>query len=121
MCRGNLRGVVRGRGGLYQQLRRAPSPFYNASPPRQEINPEQEYQDTEDEYDIDDDDVFMFPPDPDGDEHHDQQQQNNVEHESDVDEDGDPGPREPVADVGPAPDLLSREDLVQLGILHDGE
>jgi len=118
VCRGNLRGVVRGRGGLYQQLRRAPSPFYNASPPRQE-NPEQEYQDTEDEYDIDDDDVFMFPPDPDADGDG-QQEQNNVEHQSDGEEDGDPGHREPVAPV-PAPDLLSREDLVQLGIVQDGE
>jgi len=36
VCRTNLRNVIRGRGGLYQQLHRAPSPLRNSSPPRPE-------------------------------------------------------------------------------------
>ncbi|CAL8090002.1 unnamed protein product [Orchesella dallaii] len=36
VCRTNLRNVIRGRGGLYQQLHRAPSPLRNTSPPRPE-------------------------------------------------------------------------------------
>lgn len=42
ICRTNLRGIVRGHGGLYQQLGRAPSPFQNISPPRQEPAQEEE-------------------------------------------------------------------------------
>lgn len=36
VCRTNLRNVIRGRGGLYQQLNRAPSPIRNNTPPRPE-------------------------------------------------------------------------------------
>jgi hypothetical protein len=43
---------VRGRGGLYQQINRVPSPLRNASPPRPEPQPE----DSEDS-DSDDDGV----------------------------------------------------------------
>ena len=39
ICRTNLRSVVRGRGGLYQQLNRVPSPLRIASPPRPEPQP----------------------------------------------------------------------------------
>lgn len=40
VCRTNLRGVVRVRGGLYQQLARVPSPLENSSAPTQEPQPE---------------------------------------------------------------------------------
>ena len=143
---------MRGRGGLYQQLRRAPSPICNASPPRQQINPEQENSDTDDDYDIDDDDVFMFPPG--GVEepiplhaipHDEPEHENNVERRW-GDDDWDvpvlrvpPHPqlqrREPRVEVGDWEDfplvaprraqqqhqLLSREELIQLGIVRDGE
>ena len=36
VCRTNLRGVVRGRGGLYQQINRVPSPHQVLSPPREQ-------------------------------------------------------------------------------------
>ncbi|CAG7836878.1 unnamed protein product, partial [Allacma fusca] len=42
VCRTNLRGVVRGRGGLYQQINRVPSPNRVSSPPRQQVQPDQD-------------------------------------------------------------------------------
>jgi len=52
VCRANLKGLVRGRGGLYQQVRRAPSPVDTVSPPREEDNPDQVVE-SEEEEDVD--------------------------------------------------------------------
>jgi len=54
ICRTNLRSVVRGRGGLYQQINRVPSPLRNGSPPRPE--PQAEDIEIEDSDDSDNDD-----------------------------------------------------------------
>jgi len=40
---------VRGHGGLYQQIGRAPSPFQNTSPPRQQHEPQPIEPDSEEE------------------------------------------------------------------------
>ncbi|OXA59604.1 uncharacterized protein LOC110844982 [Folsomia candida] len=54
ICRTNLRSFVRGRGGLYQQINRVPSPLRSSSPPRPE--PQAEISDS----DSDQGDADMF-------------------------------------------------------------
>jgi hypothetical protein len=52
ICRTNLRSFVRGRGGLYQQINRVPSPLRNSSPPRPQPQAEISDSDTDNDEDV---------------------------------------------------------------------